>query len=145
MDGVEETLQKVPLFSGLNRKQVAALARGTTSRRYQPGQEIVSEGQMGLGLYCIQEGLVRITQHAASGEETPVRTMGPGESFGELSLLDNNPRSATATAVQPTTALLLDKAQFLGQLRAHPEISLPLLEVLVKWLRESDRRAAELS
>jgi CRP-like cAMP-binding protein len=69
--------------------------------------------------------------------------MGPGESFGELALLDNKPRSATVTAVEPTTVLILDKVQFLAELRTYPEIALALIPVLVEWLRDADRQRAE--
>src|SRR5947209_13995267 len=95
---VEESLRNVPLFEGFQPKQLKSLARWTTTRSYQPGQVIVSEGQTGLGLYVIQTGKVQISMHSAHGE-LDLRTMGPGESFGEISLLDDRPRSATVTAV----------------------------------------------
>jgi len=71
--------------------------------------------------------------------------MGPGETFGELALLDDKPRSATVTALEPTTAVLLDKSQFRAELRSHPEIALQILETLVAWLRESDSRSVQSS
>jgi CRP-like cAMP-binding protein len=141
---VEDSLQNVSLFRGLKPKQVKSLAKWTTVRNFQPGQVIVSEGQAGVGLYCIQSGRVRVTQHTVHGERE-VRTMGAGESFGELSLLDDSPRAATVTAVEPTTAALLDKTQFLSELRTHPEIALEMLPVLTRWVREADRKIAELS
>ena len=141
---VEESLRNVPLFEGFQPKQLKSLARWTTTRSYQPGQVIVSEGQTGLGLYVIQTGKVQISMHSASGE-LDLRTMGPGESFGEISLLDDRPRSATATAVEGTSAVLLDKSQFLAEMHSHPEMALAMLPVLVTWLREADRKVAELS
>lgn len=140
----EETLRSVPLFQELQPKQLKQLSKWTTTRTYQPGQVIVRQGDLGLGLYCIQSGRVRVTQETPSGPQE-VRTMGPGEAFGELSLLDNNPRSATVTATEPTTAVLLDKGQFLAELRTYPEIALGILPVLVQWLRDADRRILELS
>jgi len=141
---VEETLSKVPLFEGLQPKQVKSLARWTTTRSYQPGQAIVEEGAVGMGLYCIQSGKVKITQKTSHGERD-IREMGPGEAFGELSLLGDKPRAATVTAVDRTTCVLLDKGQFLAELRTFPEIALPMLSVLVNWLQEADRKIAELS
>ena len=141
---VEETLRRVRLFQRFQPKQIKSLAKWTTTRIYQPDQVIVAEGQTGLGLYCIQSGKVRVTQNTASGPRE-IRTMGPGETFGELSLLDDRPRSATVTAVEPTTAVLLDKSQFLAEIRTYPEIALPMLEVLSTWIREADQKIAELS
>lgn len=141
---VEESLHSVPLFEGFQPKQLKSLARWTTTRSYQPGQVIVAEGQTGLGLYVIQTGKVQITMHSAHGE-VELRTMGPGESFGEISLLDDRPRSATVTAVEWTTTVLLDKSQFLAEMHSHPEMALAILPVLVTWLREANNRVAELS
>jgi CRP/FNR family cyclic AMP-dependent transcriptional regulator len=134
----EQTLRAVPLFSGLQPKQLKSLARWVATRRYQPGQAIVEEGQAGMGLYCIQSGRVGVTQSSAGRE---IREMGPGESFGEISLLDDRPRSATVTALEPTTAVVLDKSQFLAELRTYPEIALAILPPLVQRLREAEARS----
>ncbi len=141
---VEETLRRVPLFERLQPKQLKSLARWTTTRTYQPGQVVVNEGQIGMGLYCIQSGSVKITKRSAN-EEREIRTMGAGESFGEISLLDDKPRSATVTAVESTTAVLLDKSQFIAELKTYPEIALSILPVLTGWLRDADARIADLS
>jgi CRP-like cAMP-binding protein len=141
---VEESLRNVPLFKGFAAKQLKSLAKWATTRTYNEGQVIVSEGQTGLGLYIIQTGRVRVTMHSPHGERE-ARTMGAGESFGELSLLDDRPRSATVTAVERTTAVLLDKSQFLAEMHAHPEVALAILPVLVTWLREADEKLARLS
>jgi CRP-like cAMP-binding protein len=141
---VEETLRRVPLFQELQPKQIRSLARWTTTRTYSPGQVIVAEGQSGLGLYCIQSGRVKVTKQAVHGERE-IRTMEPGESFGEIALLDDKPRSATVTAIEPTTAVLLDKSQFIAELRTYPEIALAILPTVVGWLRDADAMIAQLS
>ena len=138
----EENLRKLALFQELPKKQLKSLAKWTTERTYQPGQAIVTQGQLGVGLYSIQSGRVRVTLETVSGPRD-IRTMGPGESFGELALLDDKPRSATVTAMEPTTVLLLDKAQFLAELRTYPEIGLALIPVLVQWIREADEKLAK--
>lgn len=138
----EESLRQVALFRGLQPKQIKSLAKWTTERTFQPGQTIVTQGQMGLGLYCIESGRVSVALQTATGQRE-LRTMGPGESFGELALLDDKPRSATVTAIEPTKVLVLDKAQFLAELRTYPEIALALIPVLIDWLRDSDRKMAE--
>ncbi|MGI8967583.1 MAG: Crp/Fnr family transcriptional regulator [Chloroflexota bacterium] len=144
MVNAEETLRNVPLFRGLQPKQIKSLARWAATRNYQPGQAIVTEGQSGVGLYCIESGRVRITKESVAGERE-LREMGPGESFGEMALLDDRPRSATVTAIVPTTCVLLDKAQFLAELNTYPEIALSILPVLVERLRESDARVFQES
>lgn len=138
----EESLRKVSLFRELQPKQIKSLAKWARERNFQPGQTIVREGQLGVGLYTIQSGRVSITAKSGSGERE-LRTMGPGESFGELALLDDQPRSATVSAVEPTTVLVLDKASFLGELQTYPEIGLSLIPVLVSWLRDANRQIVE--
>jgi CRP-like cAMP-binding protein len=140
----EETLRSVPLFRELQPKQIKSLAKWTTTRVYQPGQVIVGEGQVGLGLYCIQSGKVTVTQRTPNAERE-IRIMGPGESFGELALLEDAPRSATVTAVEQTTAVLLDKGQFLAEIRTYPEIALAIVPVLVGMIRDAERRIGQLS
>jgi CRP/FNR family transcriptional regulator, cyclic AMP receptor protein len=137
-----ETLRRVPLFEGIPEKHLKSLTNWTTTRTYPAGGTIVREGQLGLGLYCIQSGSVRVTKSTASGERE-LRTMGPGESFGELALLDDQPRSATVTAVEETTAVLLDKSQFNAEMRGHPEMAIPMLQTIAGWLREADARTLE--
>lgn len=139
-----EILGRTTLFRKLSPKQLKSLSKAATTRSYGAGQVIVSEGQTGFGLYCIQSGKVKVTKHTPTGERE-IRTMGPGESFGEISLLDDHPRSATVTAVEPTTAVLLDKMQFGAELRTHPEVALSLLPALVQWLREADQKVSELT
>jgi CRP/FNR family cyclic AMP-dependent transcriptional regulator len=137
----EETLQRVPLFRGLQQKQVKSLARWTTTRTYDANTPIVQQGQSGIGLYCIQSGKVRVTQQTPQGERE-IRSMGPGESFGELSLLEDQPRSATITALEPTTCVLLDHVQFNVELKSHPEMAIPMLHVLAAWLHDAERAGA---
>jgi CRP/FNR family cyclic AMP-dependent transcriptional regulator len=139
-----ETLRRVPLFEGISDRHLKSLSKWTSTRRYDAGQAIVSQGQTGLGLYCIQSGAVKVTISGPRGDQE-LRNMGPGETFGELALLDDKPRSATVTALEPTTAVLLDKSQFRAELRSHPEIALQILETLVAWLRESDSRSVQSS
>lgn len=133
----EQTLRSVPLFRGLQQKHLKSLAKGTTQRSYGPDQVILTEGQTGYGLYIIESGRVKVTQQTDSGTRD-IRIMGPGESFGELSLLDDRPRSATITALEPTTALLLDKWQFIGEMKSHPEIAMEVLPTVVSWLRDAE-------
>lgn len=138
----EETLRKVKLFEGLRPRQIKTLAKWATRRHFQQDHAIVTQGQLGVGLYCIESGRVRVTLDTPSGPHE-LREMGVGEAFGELALLDDKPRSATVTAIEPTTTLVLDKAQFLAELNTYPEIGLALIPVLVQWIRDADEKLAE--
>ncbi|MGH2449231.1 MAG: cyclic nucleotide-binding domain-containing protein [Chloroflexota bacterium] len=140
----EQTLQHVTLFKNLTPKLLKSLARWAATRTFQPGQEIVKQGQQGVGLYCIQSGQVKVTQQTSSGSRE-IRTMGAGQCFGELSLLDDAPRTATITALETTTTVSLDKMHFLAELKTYPEIALDMLPILTGWLRDADRTIAELS
>lgn len=135
----EQTLRNVPLFKNLQPKYVKQLAKWTTTRTYEPGQALVVQGQMGMGLYCLQSGRVQVTQDGPNGPRT-LRTMGSGDVLGELSLIGDQPRSATVTAEERTTAVLLDKAQFLAEMKSHPEIALEILPILVRRLAEAEAR-----
>jgi CRP-like cAMP-binding protein len=141
---VEETLARVPLFRQLDKGQIRSLAKFTRTRTYQPGEVLVHEGRLGFGLYCLQSGEVKVTQQTSGGEHELAR-LGPGQSFGEIALIDEGPRTATVTAVEPTTAVLLDKMQFHTELRNHPEVALTVMMALVQWLREANKRIAELA
>ena len=134
---VEETLRSVSLFKSLSSKHLKQIAKFATPRSFDAGHQIVGQGDTGYGLYNIQTGRVNVTRETDGGSRQ-VRTMGPGESFGEIALLDDQPRSATVTAIEPTTVLLLDKWQFRGELNSHPEIALALLPVLVGYLRDRE-------
>jgi CRP-like cAMP-binding protein len=140
----EEVLRRVPLFRGLRPQELKSMAKFTVSRNYQAGEIIVEEGQLGFGLYCIDTGRVKVTQRTSQGERE-IRTMGPGESCGEISLIDDQPRAATVTAVEPTSAVLLDKMQFAVELRHHPDVAIAVMRSLVQWLREADRTIASLA
>src|SRR5713226_1532072 len=137
----EDTLKRVDLFSGLEKKDLQALASTCQERKYSAGTTLIKQGDTGVGLYVITSGKVRITQakHPDKAEEE-LRTAGPGEVLGEMALLDDLPRSATVTAVEDVTALLLPIWDFRATLQSHPEIALKLLSVLSRRLRKAENR-----
>jgi len=140
----EDTLSHVDLFANLNKKELQALARACQERHYSAGTTIVSQGDSGVGLYVIESGKVRIT-HAGNADraEEELGTAGAGEVLGEMSLLDDLPRSATMTAIEDVTALLLPIWEFRTVLQNHPDISVKLLSVLSRRLRKAENRRHE--
>jgi CRP/FNR family cyclic AMP-dependent transcriptional regulator len=134
----EDTLAKVDLFSTLNKKELQVLARSSQERSYSAGTKLVSQGDSGSALYIIKSGKVKITMSTSSGEDRVVNTVGAGEVIGEMALLDDQPRSATITAIEDVTALVLPVWEFRGVLKEHPDIALKLLAVLSRRLRKAE-------
>ena len=103
---------------------------------------MTSQGDTGVGLYILTSGRVRITQtQSAGGVEEELGTAGAGDVLGEMALLDDLPRSATLTAIDDVTALLLPVWNFRSTLRSHPNIALKLLTVLSRRVREAETRS----
>ena len=140
----EDTLARVPLFSDLNKKELQTLAKSCHERKYSAGSTLVRQGDTGVGLYVITSGHVRITQtNNPDRAELVLNTLGPGDVMGEMALLDDLPRSATATAIDDVTALLLPVWEFRTTVQSHPEIGLKLLSVLSRRLRKAEQRGQE--
>ena len=140
----EDTLARVELFSGLDKRELHTLAESCQERKYRAGTRIMSQGDTGVGLYVITSGKVRIT-HSSNPDrpEEELATAGAGDVLGEMALLDDLPRSATITAVEDVTALVLPVWEFRTVLRSHPEIALKLLSVLSRRLRKAEQRTHE--
>ncbi|HWE62620.1 MAG TPA: cyclic nucleotide-binding domain-containing protein [Chloroflexota bacterium] len=135
----EQLLGHVSLFQRLDKKHVRQLARLMREQQYVPGQVIVQEGQSGLGLYIIAEGSAEVLRG-----DTILRTLNTGDFFGEMSLLDDLPRTASVRAAAPTRCLTLTKWEFLGELESHPQMALPLLPMLSRRVRAAEERADHL-
>ncbi len=137
----EDILARVDLFSTLSKKELQTLAKSCQERSYSAGTTLFVQGDAGAGLYVLKTGKVRIT-HAVNPDkaEEELGTAGPNDVFGEMSLLDDLPRSATVTAVDDVTALLLPVWEFRGILQNHPDIARKLLAVLSRRLRKAEQR-----
>lgn len=145
----EDFLAKVTLFKDLDAAQLAELAADTEERNFGAGSEVIRQGDPGDGLYIVVSGLVQVTGKLEKGQareegEAVLSVLGPGEAFGELSLLDGKPRSATVVASWSTKCLFLSREDFLKRMRRHPQIAFALLPVLCERIREADQRIAQL-
>ncbi|HZT90658.1 MAG TPA: cyclic nucleotide-binding domain-containing protein [Gaiellaceae bacterium] len=127
-----ELLQRVPLFQGLDRKQLERLSGAFTDRTFPAGSEMTVEGGSGVGFFVIESGEATV---AVGGDER--RTLGPGDYFGEVALLDEGPRSATITAKTEVRAHGLTPWQFRPLVEENASIAWPLLVTMAKRLRES--------
>jgi CRP/FNR family transcriptional regulator, cyclic AMP receptor protein len=138
---VIEALRSVSLFRSLRGGDLQRVAQLASLRGYKQDALIVQQGDTAVALYCILSGRVRI-QRQTGGPETAVTLaeLGPGGFFGEMTLLDDFPRSATVIATAATECALISKWDFQQQLKAHPEIGLALLRVLSERVRTLDDR-----
>jgi CRP-like cAMP-binding protein len=135
----EDTLAHVELFAGLEKKDLQLLAGACRERTYSAGSKLIKQGDIGVGLYVITDGTVHITKETDPDKaELDLGTVGPGNVLGEMSLLDDLPRSANVTAVSDVTALLLPVWEFRTTLRNHPDIALRLLSTLSRRLRKAE-------
>ncbi len=132
----EDTLARIDLFAGLDERDLQLLASVYRQREYSAGSTLFRQGDTGVGLYVITSGTVHITQAIDPDKaEMDLGTAGSGSVLGEMSLLDDLPRSATVTAVTDVTALLLPVWEFRTTLRDHPDMALSLLSTLSRRLR----------
>ncbi len=128
-----EQLRRVPLFHGIPDPGLASIARQITERSYESGTVIVKQGETGVGFYMIDEGKVEVEQ----GGRT-LRTLGPGDFFGELALMEDVPRTASVIARAPTRCLQLVRWNFRAVLKENPDIAIRVLETAVKRLRRAE-------
>lgn len=131
----EEFLARVPIFSSCTPAEIAAIAGVAQENDFQAAQIIVTQGTPGQAFYLILSGRVEILRDGIS-----LGAFGPGDFFGEMSLLDQAPRSATIRALETTTCLMLSSWDFKSLLERHPSIAIKLLEVLSRRLRVADER-----
>ena len=144
----EDALARVDLFSGLRKKELKDLATYCLEGKYSPGSVLISQGEKGLGLFILIKGTVRITRkNSPDGAEEVLGTAGAGDVIGEMALLDDLPRSATVTAVDDVTVLVLPFWEFRIIMRrilsSDPDVGLDLLAVLSRRLRTAEQRAYE--
>ncbi len=128
-----ELLRHVSLFDGIGDKQLDTLARTFTERTFPAGREITTEGGSGVGFFVIGDGEAVVT---VGGEER--RTLGRGDHFGEIALIDEGARSATITAKTDVLAYGLTSWQFRPLVEENASIAWPLLLAMARRLRETE-------
>ena len=141
---MEDVLAGVPLFVGLDEETSALLASALTTRAVVRGHEVFQEGEKGDRLFVVLDGKVKISRAAADGRENLLAVLGPGEMFGELSLFDPGPRTATATAITESTLASLDHDDLRPLLLAQPSVAMQLLQALAQRLRRTNEAMADL-
>lgn len=135
MSATLDLLARVPLFKRLPRKTLQRLERIAVAREYKTGEDIVREGDRGAGFFLITKGKVEILKGGSR-----LNTLGAGEFFGEMALLDNHPRVATVRALEDTACLALSRWDFVAELRANPDLAIEMLEAVSARLRQLEER-----
>ncbi|HRF59876.1 MAG TPA: Crp/Fnr family transcriptional regulator [Fimbriimonadaceae bacterium] len=142
---IESILKGVYLFQGLSDPQLGSLANSCRRRRHARGDTIVFEGDPGHAMYIVVDGRVAISRINEVGDRVHLANRGPGEHFGEMSLLDGEPRSADVTTEEPTELLVLEREAFLRTLKSSPDTGLRIMAALSRRLRELGDRATRRS
>jgi CRP/FNR family transcriptional regulator, cyclic AMP receptor protein len=141
-----QALKRVDMFSVLAETDMRRVADSLVERHYASGSSIVhADDPAGGHFFVVAEGEVAVILETAEGKETVLATLQEGDFFGEMSLLDESPRAATARAVRPTRLMLLRREDFRRHLRDCPQMAFALLIEMNRRLRQSNRKVMGLS
>jgi CRP-like cAMP-binding protein len=138
LDDFLDSYRRVPLFAECTKKDLRTVARQAEKVRAEPGRVLVTEGQLGREFFMIVTGTARVTRNGRK-----VATLGPGESFGELALLDGGARNATVVAETPMELLVLTRPAFVKLLDELPGFGATLLRGVARRLQQADARAVD--
>ena len=126
-EGAIDLIQRVPIFSDLNRKELGRIAASMKERTFGSGDTVTSEGQTGVGFFVIESGQAKVT---VGGEDR--RRLGPGDYFGEVALLNESARTATITAESDLKCYGLTSWEFRPLVETHGSIAWKLLQAMSK-------------
>ena len=128
------------LLADADRLDLEAIGRRVSADR---GDVLLARGEVGDRILVVETGRVKVSVTTSTGREVVLTFRGPGSLLGDQSLIDQSPRSATVTAVEPVAVLVVAASAFRSYLATHPDVALAMLATLSGRLRESDRRLAE--
>lgn len=134
------TLDAIKLFSQLNTVELNALRRIAREQKFVAGQEIFREGSNGDGVYAVRDGLVEISGLVGPETRLVFSEVGPGDIFGEMAVIENKPRSASAVARKDTAVYFIPRAEMLSLVEHSPALALGLLREISHRLREFNRQ-----
>ncbi len=141
-----ELLAHVPLFKALQHSEIKKLADVVILKKYEKGEAIVLEDDTTANaMFVIVKGKIRISVTGFEGKEAILAIMGPGDYFGEMSVIDGSPRSASVYAVAATELMLLRREDLLRQLECNPKLALSMLIEFSRRLRMADGRITSLA
>jgi CRP/FNR family transcriptional regulator len=141
---VEHVLAQAPLFAALDADAAEALQSASRTRQFRRGDIVFAEGESGDALYVVVEGKVKVFRTSPDGRENMLAVLGPGEMFGELSLFDPGPRTATVATITDCELASLAHEALRPWLSGRPEIGVQLLQALAQRLRRTNEAMADL-
>ncbi len=139
---VEAALARVRIFSTLGRRDLEKLSSACLLRHYNAGESILEEGSTGLGMFLITTGRVEVFK-THDGRKVELAVLGGGAVLGEIALLDDQPRSASAVALEDTECLLLSRERFRTLLKRRPRIAWPIVPSLARRVRDLQEQLLE--
>jgi CRP/FNR family cyclic AMP-dependent transcriptional regulator len=140
-----QTLKAVPFFTRLSDRELEVVRSVASERTYPKNAVVLTEGEMGDSLYMIQSGKVKVVIGDEEGRELILKILGPGDFFGEMSMIDKQPRSASVTTLEPATFLVLTNAAFERCVEQAPRIANMVMQILAQRVREADRKIGTLA
>lgn len=140
----EAVIRKAPIFAGLDESAANSLRSSMTLVKLRKGNTLFKEGDDGDHLYVVASGKVKLGTKSQDGRENLLMILGPGDMFGELSLFDSGPRTATATAITESRLLSVGQERVIPWLKEHPEVALQLLSRLATRLRRTNEVVGDL-
>ena len=138
-------LRNVPLFAGLSESELEKLSKVSVRKRVERGAFVVRAAENTDSLYVLLTGRAKVTNTDEEGREIILAWLGPGESFGEMGLIDGSPRSANVVASEACELLVLSKDNFQRCLQDNFLVAQKLMQILVRRLREADRKIESLA
>lgn len=144
-DSIVALLRRVPLFSELSEQEVERISRVAVPRSYPKGVRVFHEGDQSDACYIVRSGDLRVTREHPDGRAIALATLGPGDIFGELAMLDGEARSASVEALSECELLALPAADMRRLLEGSSEITVKLVVALTRRLREANERVARQS
>jgi CRP/FNR family transcriptional regulator, cyclic AMP receptor protein len=143
--GTTALLLRIPLLAALDPEERSLFARLLQTRSYAARQTVVWEGERSGTLYIVLSGYLKATTAGADGSELLLSIMGPGEVFGELSLLDGLPRSASVSTLEAAELAFIEREPFMQMVEGSPKLAIRLLGVLTQRLRNLSKRCENVA
>ncbi len=136
-------LERTPIFAQLTKRDLNALAQTARQRKFAAGEVIVKEGSNAIGCFIVASGEVEVVKGLDSPDQEVLATLGPGDFFGEMAIIDDGPRSATVRAIKDTECIAITRWDFMAEVRTRPDIAIQMLPILVKRIRAAEGGSEE--
>jgi CRP/FNR family transcriptional regulator, cyclic AMP receptor protein len=138
-------IKAVPFFTQLSDKELDVVRAAANEKSYPKNAVVLTEGETGDSLYMIQSGKVKVFIGDEEGREIILKILGPGAFFGEMSMIDKQPRSASVTTIEASTFLVLTHSHFERCVEQEPRIGNMVMQMLAQRVREADRKIGTLA